>query len=193
MGPTSRAGSGTSGSWADGLDPLDDRHVPGILGAFNLEFDGHLSNGPVARGRLGSIWRLDTNSGTWAVKQVIDPDADELAEIIEGARFQEAAFAAGVPTPAVRRTRTGHVIATIEDEQVQLQAWVDLRPPALDLDAADLGRLVAALHRGVHGHGGKACLVRGAGRRVELARNHPRAPRGWRAVHRAVVERLLAG
>ena len=30
---------------------------------------------------------------------------------------------------------------------MQLQGWVDLRPPALDLDAAELGRLVAALHR----------------------------------------------
>ena len=66
---------------------------------------------------------------------------------MEGAAFQEAAFAAGVSTPAVRRARTGEVIATVGDVQVQLQGWVDLRPPALDLDVAELGRLVAALHR----------------------------------------------
>ena len=47
----------------------------------------------------------------------------------------------------VRRARTAEVIATVEDVQVQLQGWVDLRPPALDLDAGDLGRLIAALHR----------------------------------------------
>ena len=145
--PSSRAGSGTSGSWPDGRMPLADRHVPGILAAFDLGSRGELSNGAVASGRLGSIWRLDTDPGSWAVKQVEDATDSEIAEINEGAAFQEAALAAGVSTPAVRRARTGDVIAAVDDVQVRLQAWVDLRPPAIDLDAADLGRLVAALHR----------------------------------------------
>jgi Ser/Thr protein kinase RdoA (MazF antagonist) len=127
--------------------PLADHHVPGILAAFDLGSRGELSDEPVASGRLGSIWRLDTDLGSWAVKQVEDATESDLAEIREGAAFQEAAFAAGVSTPAVRRVRTGEVIATVGDVQVQLQGWVDMRPPALDLDAADLGRLVAALHR----------------------------------------------
>ena len=127
--------------------PLAERHVPAILAAFDLGSQGQLSDGPVASGRLGSIWRLDTDLGSWAVKQVEDATELELAEIREGAAFQEAAFAAGVSTPTVRRARTGEVIATAGDLQVQLQGWVDLRPPVLDLDAADLGALVAALHR----------------------------------------------
>ena len=127
--------------------PLDDRHIPGILAAFDLGPRGRLSDGPVASGRLGSIWRLDTDRGSWAVKQVQDATASEVVEITDGAAFQEAAHAAGVSTPAVRRTRTGDVIAKVADTRVRLHDWLDLRPPALDLDATELGQLVAALHR----------------------------------------------
>src|SRR5260221_11559980 len=86
-------------------------HVAGLLAAFDLGSWGRLSEGPVARGRLGSIWRLDTEGGTWAVKQIGDVSDDELAEIVEGAAFQEAARADGAPTPEVRRTVVGDVIA----------------------------------------------------------------------------------
>ena len=62
---------------------------------------------PGRDGRLGSIWRLDTERGSWAVKPVDDMLDEDLAALLEGAAFQEAALAAGVPTPAVRRTRAG--------------------------------------------------------------------------------------
>ena len=83
---------------------LTDDHVPCILEAFDLGSWGRLSGGPVASGRLGSIWRLDTERGSWAVKQVGD---GEVAELLDGAAFQEAVLAAGISTPAVRRTRAG--------------------------------------------------------------------------------------
>ena len=44
--------------------------VPSILAAFDLGSWGRLSDGPVASGRLGAIWRLDAETGSWAVKQV---------------------------------------------------------------------------------------------------------------------------
>jgi len=74
------------------------------------------------------------------------PD-DEVAELLEGAGFQEAALAAGVPTPAVRRTRAGELIADCGGVRVRLHAWVDLHDPDPSLDAVELGRLVAGLHR----------------------------------------------
>jgi len=127
--------------------PLDDGHVPSILSAFDLGSWGRLSDGPVASGRLGSIWRLDTERGSWAVKQVGDISDEGLAELVEGAAFQEAALAGGVPTPALRRTRAGELIADCGGVRVRLHDWVDLHDPDVSLDPLELGRLVARLHR----------------------------------------------
>jgi hypothetical protein len=129
------------------VETLADSHVPSILAAFDLGSWGRLSDGPVASGRLGSIWRLDTERGSWGTKQVGDIPAADLAELLEGAAFQEAALAAGVPTPAARRTRTGELIADCGGVRVRLQAWVDLHDADPSLDPVDVGRLVAALHR----------------------------------------------
>jgi Ser/Thr protein kinase RdoA (MazF antagonist) len=126
---------------------LADRHVAGILAAFDLGPAGRLSDGPEASGRLGAIWRLDTDQASWAVKQIGEVSDRELAEITEGAAFQETAHASGVPTPPVRRTRAGEVIGRIDDARVRVHAWVDLHEPDLDLDAVGVGELVASLHR----------------------------------------------
>src|SRR6188474_3185831 len=115
------------------MEILGERHVPALLAAFELGSAGRLSDGPVASGRLGSIWRLDTDTGSWAVKQVDDVTDAETAEIVDGARFQEAAGAAGVPTPAVRRTRSGALIAGVDGLHVRVHGWVDLLPPDLTL------------------------------------------------------------
>jgi Ser/Thr protein kinase RdoA (MazF antagonist) len=126
---------------------LADDHVPCILEAFELGSRGRLSGGPVASGRLGSIWRLDTERGSWAVKQVGDAGDDEVAELLEGAAFQEAVLAAGISTPAVRRTRAREVIADCGEVRVRLHSWVDLHDADPSLDPAAVGRFVAALHR----------------------------------------------
>jgi Ser/Thr protein kinase RdoA (MazF antagonist) len=141
-----RARKGTPG--ARPLRGLRKRHVPGLLAAFGLGAEARLSNEPVARGRLGAIWRLDTGGGSWAVKVVEELAGDELAGILEGAAFQEAAATAGVPTPAIRRTTDGEVMAALDGQiHVSVQSWVDLAAPALDLDPAPLGSLVARLHQ----------------------------------------------
>jgi aminoglycoside phosphotransferase (APT) family kinase protein len=92
------------------------------------------------------MWRLDSERGSWAVKQVGDIPDDDVAELLEGAVFQEAALAAGVPTPAVRRTSAGEHIADCGGVRVRLHAWVDLHDPDASLDPLDVGRLVAGLH-----------------------------------------------
>jgi hypothetical protein len=127
--------------------PLNGGHVPSILAAFGLGSWGRLSEGALASGRLGSIWRLDTECGSWALKQVGDIPDEDLAALLEGAAFQEAALAAGVPTPAVRRTGVGELIADCGGARVRLHAWVDLHPPDASLDGVEVGLLVAALHR----------------------------------------------
>jgi aminoglycoside phosphotransferase (APT) family kinase protein len=130
------------------VETFDDANLSDLLAAFDLPAPARLSDGPVASGRLGSIWRLDTADGSWAVKQVAaNVSADDVAELLHGAAFQEAVGAAGIPTPSVRRSTAGQVIADLGGARVRLHAWVALEPPALDLDPVDLGWLVARLHR----------------------------------------------
>ncbi len=90
---------------------------------------------------------MDTERGSWAVKQVGDAGDDEVAELLEGAAFQEAVLAAGISTPAVRRTRARAVIADCGGVRVRLHGWVDLHGADPSLDPAEVGRFVAALHR----------------------------------------------
>jgi hypothetical protein len=127
---------------------VEDRHVPRLLETFGLGTTGHLSAGPVAEGRVGSIWRLDTALGSWAIKPVAgDLDPEARAALEDTTRFQEAARRAGVPTPEVRRTRAGEVVGDLGDVQVTVLSWVDLLGPDRDLDPVALGRLLARLHR----------------------------------------------
>ena len=86
------------------------------------------------------MWRLDTAEGSWAVKVPFRQSGED--EVRSATAFQEAAYAAGVPTPQVRRTTEGCVFATLEGRQVRVYEWVDLRAPdaRLDPDAGGRGR-----------------------------------------------------
>jgi Ser/Thr protein kinase RdoA (MazF antagonist) len=112
---------------------------------FGLGAAVRLSDGPVARGKQGLVWRLDTADGDWAVKMPFHPSGEDEAGVATS--FQEAAYAAGVPTPQVRRTTEGRVLATIAGTQVRVYEWVDLRAPDSTLDPAQVGTVVAAIHR----------------------------------------------
>jgi aminoglycoside phosphotransferase (APT) family kinase protein len=112
---------------------------------FGLGRAGRLTDGPVARGKEGLVWRLDTADGSWAVKVPFDLASE--GEVGPAAAFQEAACAAGVPAPRVRRTTEGQVLATMAGKQVRVYEWVDLLPPDPGLDPALVGAAVAAIHR----------------------------------------------
>jgi Ser/Thr protein kinase RdoA (MazF antagonist) len=112
---------------------------------FALGAAARLSDGPVARGKQGLVWRLDTAHGSWAVKMPFEKSSED--EVRQATTFQETARAAGVPTPQVRRTTEGSVLATIDGRQVRVYEWVDLRDPDCMLDPAQVGAVVAAIHR----------------------------------------------
>jgi len=118
--------------------------APRIATAFDV--GGALAmSGPVARGVIGQIWRLETERGAWAVKEWFErPDADELAE---GVAFQEAAVAGGVPAPSVVRTPAGNWWTDIDGAPVRVQGWIDLLDADPSVDPVAVGRLVAALHQ----------------------------------------------
>ena len=108
--------------------------------------------GPVARGKEGVVWRLETSDGIWALKVPLQRVEEE--EIRAATEFNEAAYAAGVPTPQVRRTTDGSVFATVQGTKVRLYAWVDLGAPDPLFDPEEIGAVVAAIHRvSVNSHG----------------------------------------
>jgi Ser/Thr protein kinase RdoA (MazF antagonist) len=116
-----------------------------IARSFGLGSAARLSDGPVARGKQGLVWRLETADGGWAVKVSFRQRSED--EVCVATAFQEAAYAAGVPTPQVRRTEDGSVFASIEGSQVRVFEWVDLLAPDPGLDPALVGAVVAAIHR----------------------------------------------
>src|SRR5215471_13320288 len=105
----------------------------------------------VARGEQGLIWRLDTQNGSWAVKELLLPatEADAAADV----RFQLAARAARIPLPLPRRTRDGRVVLPADEAgsswSTRVYEWVDLAdgPP---VSAAEIGELAARLHQVQH-------------------------------------------
>jgi aminoglycoside phosphotransferase (APT) family kinase protein len=112
---------------------------------FGLGRAERLSDGPVARGKQGLVWRLDTADGSWAVKVPFHRSGED--EVRVSTVFQEAACAAGVPAPRVRRTTQGCVFAAVDAGQARVYEWVDLRAPDRRLDPARVGAVVAAMHR----------------------------------------------
>jgi len=118
-----------------------------IARRFGLAGSGpvRLSDGPVAQGRQGYVWRLEAADSRWAVK-VTNHSSNE-DEVRATAAFQEAACAAGVPAPRVVRTVEGDVLATVSGRQIRVYEWVDLLEPSLDLDPVMVGRVVASIHQ----------------------------------------------
>ena len=91
------------------------------------------------------MWRLETAEASWAVKVPLEPETEDEVQV--STAFQEAAYAAGVPTPRVRRTTDGHVFATVGGTRVRVYEWVDLLAPDPLLDPALVGATVAAIHQ----------------------------------------------
>jgi Ser/Thr protein kinase RdoA (MazF antagonist) len=116
-----------------------------IADRFGLGNAARLSDGPVARGKQGVVWRLDTSDGRWALKVPFEPEDSD--EVRVSTAFHEAAHAAGVPTPQVRRTVDGSVFAPVNGQEVRVYEWVDLGEPDTALDPVLVGSVVAALHR----------------------------------------------
>jgi Ser/Thr protein kinase RdoA (MazF antagonist) len=114
-----------------------------MLRIFDLS-QGTLSPEPVAYGRIGEVWRLDCAEGSWAVKT--EANAMSEAGLAPSVRFHEAAVAAGLPAPSVRRTVDDRVVGRIGPHEVRVQSWVDMAGADPLLDPAAVGRLLAGLH-----------------------------------------------
>jgi Ser/Thr protein kinase RdoA (MazF antagonist) len=122
-------------------------HAQTIADAFGLGRATSLSD-TVARGELGEILRLETDHGTFAVKQELESGSTDEAET--STAYHRACWEAGIPTPEPRRATTGGFMAQVDGEHVRAYAWAELADPDLTLDPAAVGTLVARLHQVHH-------------------------------------------
>lgn len=125
-------------------DVLTD-HATQIAHRFGLGERVHAMS-VAARGQQGRIWRLDTDAGTWAVKELLvrQREADATADVA----YQEAVLAAGsVVMPRPVRASDGHVLFDVAGHQVRAYGWLDLLPTDTGFDPGAVGATLAAIHR----------------------------------------------
>src|SRR3954463_2031934 len=122
-------------------------HAQTVADAFGLGRAASLSD-VVARGELGEIRRLETDGGTFAVKQELESWSIDDAET--STAYHRVCWEAGIPTPEPLRAATGRYIAQVDAERVRAYAWAELADPDPTLDPAAVGTLVARLHQVRH-------------------------------------------
>ena len=102
-----------------------------------------------ARGEQGRVWRLDTDSGSYAVKDLLVRQNE--AEAAQDVSYQEAVLAGGnVRLPSPIRAAHGGVLTEHGPHQVRVYEWRDLLPVDRAQDPALIGQTYAAIHRVRH-------------------------------------------
>ncbi|GAA2115439.1 aminoglycoside phosphotransferase family protein [Nocardioides bigeumensis] len=121
---------------------------PAVAAAFGLPGDAMMT-GPVARGEQGQVWRLETGpADSRAAYAVKDPFVETTPDdALADAAYQDLVRAAGVPMPAVLRTPDAQVLVEVDGSLVRLYDWVDVLPRDRRLDPAEVGALLAQIHR----------------------------------------------
>lgn len=96
-----------------------------------------------ARGELGYVWRLATEHGCWAVKQLVDPVTPRSGDDVE---FQLAVLANGVPLPRPMLTREGTAVAVGPNGTgYRVYEWVEF-DASRPVDDTTAGELLARIH-----------------------------------------------
>jgi hypothetical protein len=101
--------------------------------------------GPVARGEVGQVWKLTSDTAAWAVKEAFEqPDPTEAEH---DAFYQGLVAGAGVNVPQVQRALDGRVLANIAGSLIRVYGWVDLADSDISIDPVAVGEVVASIHR----------------------------------------------
>ena len=107
-------------------DPVD---AVDLARRFALGGAARLSDGPVARGKQGVVWRLETADGSWAVKVPFHQSSEDevrLADRVPGGGLRRRC------TDAAGAAHHGGIGVRHHDgRQVRVYEWVDLLPPTL--------------------------------------------------------------
>ena len=129
------------------LSPPPPPDAAAIADAFGL---GRAAGPAVAaaRGELGRIWRLESTTGTWAVKEIFEPDSEAKAQA--DVAFQEAALTAGVPMPRPIRRADRTILAVVDAADrratVRVYTWVDIAQPVRRASATAAAAILGRLH-----------------------------------------------
>ena len=148
-------------TWTALKDEVDRRsanplHAPaGVAEAVAHVFDLGTPIGPlvaVARQWAGQAWSLSTDRGRWLARELFDwyDGGDRAAEVM----LAEAAAAAGIRTPPLKRSRSGAVIDTVDAPHGRTRwrvfGWRSLGPmPTTPVDpklAAAAGAIIGRVH-----------------------------------------------
>jgi Ser/Thr protein kinase RdoA (MazF antagonist) len=100
----------------------------------------------VARGEQGRVWRLHTETGALAIKELIirQLPADAVADVA----YQEAVLATGaVRMPRPIRTVDGQILVDVAGHQIRAYEWVDLSAVDRSVNPAVVGATLAAIHQ----------------------------------------------
>jgi hypothetical protein len=99
----------------------------------------------MARGEAGQVWRLTTDRGMWAVKESFAPQSVKQASATGS--YQEHLSLHGIPLPRILRDEDGAYTRQIDGVFVRVFEWVELEQPDSGLDPAEVGAVVASIHR----------------------------------------------
>jgi aminoglycoside phosphotransferase (APT) family kinase protein len=125
--------------------PIDTQHPPDIHSAFGMQ--ATRASRFLPDGLMNRNWRLDTEQGPFALKEVLDIDA---ATARKNLAILSSLAASGLPVPAPARTTTGDLVAEIGDRAFYLLSWIEgTRIPgdALTMrQIENLGTLLGRLH-----------------------------------------------
>ncbi len=94
-----------------------------------------------ARGEGGRIFRVETSTGTWALKELFAPG--EAGDVELQASLMAAAAGAGVRVPQVVRSTAGAVLAAVGGGTWRVFEWIDVAGVA---EAEAAGAALARLH-----------------------------------------------
>lgn len=103
----------------------------------------------VARGAMGEVWKLVTESGAWAIKVLFEwVDAPPRPGDVE---VQLAALEVGLPLPRPVLTADDRAVVEVDGGRYRAYAWADLDPPiprpAPPGRCAEAGSLLGRLHQ----------------------------------------------
>ena len=116
-------------------------HIAAVARTFGL---GSLRSDPreIARGEMGRVFRAETSSGVWALKEYLTPPRPAGGAQLED-RFMHPAREAGVVVPGVCRTSEGRPLVSVGGRLWKAFEWIDaIGKPS----AGQVGETVARLH-----------------------------------------------